>query len=110
MTLGEEIRTMASDATARVDLDATGKSRQWQLEPDAPPTVLVSTSTDALKETALGRVTNSLDRDQVWVLEGLSIPASALNGLPAETESVQAVMEFLRDRGEDLVVNEIVSP
>lgn len=106
MGLSETISAFLEGDANRCDLDASGNNHAWDLDPDAPPAVVVvAASTDALKTTMGEVITGSVDRSQVWEIAGVSLGRDIVSDF-AGVDSVAEWVEKLRVSGVGLVAIE----
>jgi hypothetical protein len=106
MGLSETISAFLEGDDSRCDLDASGDNHAWDLDPDAPPAVVVvAASTDALKMTNGEVITGSVDRSRVWEIAGVSLDRNMVSE-SARVDSVAEWVEKLRVSGVGLLAIE----
>lgn len=72
----------------------------------SPATLLVSEMTDALKTVESGRITGSMDRTRVWVVDAIALDAVVLDHLEGEI-SVEDLIAEVREAGFEWQVSPI---
>jgi hypothetical protein len=97
-------------ADGRVIFDRTGALVDAPASPDTgPATLLVSEMTDALKTVEAGRITGSIDRAQVWVVEAIVLDREVLDHLQGEV-TVEELIGQVREAGFDWQISPTSAP
>jgi hypothetical protein len=85
----------------RVILDSGGApSRARDIaDPGAPAVLIVGEVTEAVKHTEAGQIVGSVDRAQLWAVEGIILAGEVLDRLPDELESATDLIQAVTDAG-----------
>lgn len=103
-----ELRSGVEDG--RVVFDKMGAVVDIPPPPGADPaTLLVSEMTDALKTVEDGRITGSMDRAQVWVVDAIVLAVEVLDHLEGEV-TVEDLIGKVRHAGFEWQVSPTSAP
>lgn len=95
------LRRLAERADGPILVDVTGAPRDaTRLPGDAGvPGLLVAMVTEAVKQVEGNRVTASLDRDEMWAVEGFLLDAALIAALPDDLGSPTGLLDAVAEAG-----------
>lgn len=97
MGLIESLDTFHSSDRTRLEVDHAGQPAKWDVPADAPDVVvIVGPANEALKRVTMGQVRDSLDREDLWEVAGVSVVRRIAETRPSDVDDVAGWIDHLR--------------